>query len=66
MDLQDLQEKMELSEDNSVIDEVPSVPLQSEQSVTQERKDFTSEIYKIEIKNLAKFGFGVRKVNCQI
>lgn len=23
------------------------------------REDFTSEIFKIEIKNLAKFGFGV-------
>lgn len=24
------------------------------------REDFTSEIYKIEINNMAKFGFGVR------
>ena len=26
----------------------------------QQRNDFTSEIYKIELKNMAKFGFGVR------
>lgn len=31
-----------------------------EPPVLQERKDFTSEIFKIEIKNLANFGFGVR------
>lgn len=27
----------------------------------KQREDFTSEIYKIEIKNMGKFGFGVRK-----
>lgn len=27
--------------------------------MSAQREDFTSEIFKIEIKNLAKFGFGV-------
>ncbi|KAG4071923.1 hypothetical protein HA402_006084 [Bradysia odoriphaga] len=52
---------MEALEDNSVVDQpapIPPVSSQSEQTDSHERKDFTSEIYKIEIKNLAKFGFG--------
>lgn len=56
----DLQEKMETSEENSVVDETPPLPPVSSQTDQSERKDFTSEIFKIEIKNLAKFGFGVR------
>lgn len=59
----DLQEKMNIVEDDNTGDQplealVPTVSPDPEQSV-QERKDFTSEIFKIEIKNLAKFGFGV-------
>lgn len=28
----------------------------------KQREDFTSEIYKIEINNMPKFGYGVRKI----
>lgn len=61
----DLQEKMDTLDDN-VVDQVlppPPVSPKPEQSMLQERQDFTSEIYKIEIKNLGKFGFGVRIVD---
>ncbi len=62
----DLEEKMDLLEDKTIVDQVslpPSESLIPEQPVFQERQDFTSEIYKIEIKNLAKFGFGVRTID---
>lgn len=62
----DLPDTMDTLEDgNNIVDQalVPSnhnaVSPIPEQIIPQERKDFTSEIYKIEIKNLAKFGFGV-------
>lgn len=64
----DLPEKMDTLEDKSVVDQVlpPIVSPNPEQPIVQERKDFTSEIYKIEIKNLGKFGFGVRNVDWRI
>lgn len=34
--------------------------------MSTQREDFTSEIFKIEIKNLAKFGFGVRSLNLKV
>lgn len=60
----DLQEKMEILEDNNIVEQAlpPTVSPNPEQPILQERSDFTSEIFKIEIKNLAKFGFGVSKL----
>lgn len=59
----DSHEEMDTVEENNVVDSTlpPPVSLDPEHPTFQERKDFTSEIYKIEIKNLAKFGFGVSK-----
>lgn len=62
----DLQEKMDTLEAKNVVDEVlppPPVSPKPEQPILEERKDFTSEIYKIEIRNLGKFGFGVRNAD---
>lgn len=58
----DLQDQMHTLEDNNVAVQQALQPASPapEQPILQDRKDFTSEIYKIEIKNLAKFGFGVR------
>ncbi|KAJ6645561.1 tRNA (uracil-5-)-methyltransferase like A [Pseudolycoriella hygida] len=56
----DSQEKMDISVENSAADQSVPAPASPtiEQPTLEERKDFTSEIFKIEIKNLARFGFG--------